>query len=78
MKKTSTTASIKPTTKILKKTLPISTSTKQEKSFYPLFCYDCNSNWPACADPVNLNAIKYNKKPCRNGSCYSVTFNGGY
>jgi hypothetical protein len=34
-----------------------------------LYCYECNSNWAACADPPNLGAIAGNRIAC-SGSCY--------
>ena len=41
-----------------------------------LYCYECNSNWAACADPPNLSSIAGNKIPC-TGSCYTYYSYGG-
>jgi hypothetical protein len=41
-----------------------------------LYCYECNSNWAACADPINLASVAGNKVAC-SGSCFTSYSYGG-
>ena len=53
-------------------TTTLATTTQPNQALY---CYECNSNWAACACPPDLATIFYNKVPC-TGSCYTSMING--
>ncbi len=40
-------------------------------------CFECNSLWTPCNNPIELNSLKQNRVKC-SGSCYLyMNFNGG-
>ncbi len=41
-------------------------------SLESVYCYECNSNWAACTEPLNTAQLQYNLVPC-SGSCFVYT-----
>ena len=61
---------------LLTQTSSTTTTTTTTTTTSILYCYECNSNWAACADPINLASVAGNKVAC-SGSCFTSYSYGG-
>ena len=59
-------ANITSLTRISTTTIPITITRSTQSKFY---CYDCNSYWKACDNPIDVKSLIRNQIQC-SGFCY--------